>query len=84
MQAASIYADNPELRNFLEDIAEDEAWHYHVMGNAKEYLVSKPASIPAVSVDRETRNKIAGCFTDLQVCLEKNTLSIDELIRKTV
>ena len=84
LQAASLYADHPKLRKFLEDIAEDEAWHYHVMGSAKEYLASKPDLVPPVSVDKETRNKITKCFTDLQVGLEKNTLSIDELIMKIV
>jgi len=82
LQAASIYTDPPELREFLEDLAEDEAWHYDVMERAKEYLVSETASVPAISVDKETKNEITGCFTNLQTGVEKNTLSIDELIKK--
>ncbi len=62
LQAASIFADDPKLKMFLEDIAEEEAWHYHVMGSAKEYLASIPALVPAISVDKETNNKIIGCF----------------------
>ncbi len=84
LQAASIYADHPELRNFLDDLAEDEAWHYQVMGSAQEYFISKPAFVPAIIVDQETRNKISGSFSDLQVGLDKNSLSIDELIKKLV
>ncbi len=84
LQAASIFADDPKLKMFLEDIAEEEAWHYHVMGSAKEYLASIPALVPAISVDKETNNKIIGCFTDLQARLEKNTLSKAELIEKIV
>ena len=84
LQAASIYADHPKLRKFLEDIAEDETWHYHVMGSVKKYLASIPDLVPVISVDKDTRDKITECFTDLQVGLEKNTLSIDELLIKIV
>lgn len=82
LQAATIYADDPELRTFLEDIAEDEAWHYHIMTNAKEYLASIPHLVPAISVDKTIRDKITECFTDLQASLEKNSLSKNELIMK--
>jgi len=55
---AEIYADDPEFKKFLEDAAEEEAWHYHVMGSAAEYLVSRPAPIPAISIDETTSGKI--------------------------
>ncbi|MDR4497633.1 MAG: response regulator [Candidatus Scalindua sp.] len=84
LKAASIYAGHPELRKFLEDIAEDEAWHYYVMGSAKEYFASIPDLVPVISVDKETREKIIECFTGLQAGLEENILSIDELIMKIV
>ncbi len=83
-QAASIYADDPKLKKFLEDLAEDEAWHYHIMGSAKEYLASTPAIAPAISVDKKTSDEIIGGFTDIQVSLEKNTLTVDELLKKIV
>jgi CheY-like chemotaxis protein len=84
LQAASIHADDPRLKKFLEDIAEDEAWHYHVMGSAKEYLASIPAIVPTISIDKETNDKIIGYFSDIQVSLEKKSCSINELIKKIV
>ena len=27
-QAATVYADDPQFKSFLEQIAEEEAWHY--------------------------------------------------------
>jgi hypothetical protein len=50
--AASIYVDDRKFKRFLELNAEDEAWHYHVMGSASEYLESIPKIIPAISVNK--------------------------------
>lgn len=59
LQAASIYVDDLSFKKFLEHTAEDEAWHYHVMGSAAEFIASKPEIIPVISVDQETKDKIS-------------------------
>ncbi|MBC8549591.1 MAG: response regulator [Candidatus Brocadiales bacterium] len=79
-QAASIYVNDPEFKRFFHNIAEDEAYHYHVMGSAAEYLASKPIIISAISVDKEIQDKIINNFYDMKNGLEQNTLSRDELI----
>lgn len=56
-QAASIYSSDDDLKKFLEHNAEDESWHYHVMGSAALFLASEPEYVPAISVDKETRAK---------------------------
>ena len=84
LQAASIYTDDPKLKKFFEHIAEDEAWHYHVMGSATEFLASIPALMPVISFDKEIKDKIIKSFSDIKVGLEQNTLSRDELIEKIV
>jgi len=81
---AEIYADDPEFKKFLEDAAEEEAWHYHVMGSAAEYLVSRPAPIPAISIDETTSGKILKYMSDMKDGLESNTISKDELVQKIV
>jgi len=55
-QAISIYSDDVFLK-FLEHNAEDEAWHYHVMGSAALFGDSEPDFTPAISIDQETKNK---------------------------
>lgn len=82
--AASIYSDDPVLKKFLEHTAEDESWHYHVMGSAAEYLTSAVDFIPAISIDQQTSNKIHRYFDDIQIGLEQKTLQRNELIEKIV
>ena len=83
-QAAISYSDDPQFRAFLENIAEDEAWHYHVMGSAAQYFSSKPVPVPAISVDEETSDSVMKYFADIRERLEKKTISKDELIEKIV
>ncbi len=83
-QAVSTFDDDPELKKFLDHISEDEAWHYHVMGSAAEYLSGKPDLIPAVSVDKDTNDKVIHHFFDIQAGLEHKTISRDDLIEKIV
>ena len=80
--AAAVYADDSQFRAFLEHNAEDEAWHYHVMGSAAEYFSSTPAPVPAVSMDKETSDDILKFFSGIREGLEKNTISKEEFIEK--
>lgn len=83
-QAASIYANDPELKTFLENSAEDEAWHFHVMGSAAEFLASEPDFTPAISVDQETRDKIINHLNEIKIGLEQNALSRKQLLENIV
>lgn len=84
LQAASIYADDPTFKNFLEHLAEDEAWHYHLMENAAVLLTSEPDLIPVISIDEETNEKIVKQLTDIKDGLEEKSLSKNELLEKIV
>ncbi len=84
LQAASIHKNDSKLKKFLESSAEDEAWHYHVMGSAAEYIASVPDFTPTISVDKETNEKIIGYLNEIKNGLEQNTLGRDELIEKIV
>ena len=83
-KAASIYADDLKFKRFLELNAEDEAWHYHVMGSASDFLESIPKIIPAISVNEGENSNIIKSFSEMKVGLEQNTLSKDELIEKII
>ncbi|GAX60373.1 histidine kinase [Candidatus Scalindua japonica] len=83
-QAASIYSDDDVFKKFLEHNAEDEAWHYHVMGSAALFLDSEPDFTVAISIDKETNEKIINQISTIKNGLEQNTLSKDELINKIV
>jgi len=81
-QAALAHADDPEFSAFLTRIAQDEAWHCSVMGQAQEYLASDQTCIQAVSVDPATNERIQRYFEEMQTGLDQQTLSRQELIEK--
>lgn len=82
--AASKYSHDHTLKNFLEHTAEDEAWHYHVMGSAAEFLASEPNYIPAITIDKETSDKIVRQISNLTNGLKQQTLQREELVDKIV
>ncbi len=82
LQAERTFVDEPDLQSFLSHLAEEEAWHYHVMGSAAEYLEKEPNLTPAISIDQETEDKIFGYFTEIKTGLEENTLTSNELVEK--
>ncbi len=84
LQAAAVYADDIKLKKFLDHTAEDEAWHYHVMGSAAEYISSIPEVIPAIYVDEQTSNKIIGLLNFIKFGIEQKSIGRDELIDKIV
>jgi CheY-like chemotaxis protein len=57
-KASEYFHDDPGLRQFLGHSAEDEAWHFHVMGSALNQLdrFGLPASM--VALDQETRERV--------------------------
>ena len=83
-QAALFYANDANLKNFLEHTAEEEAWHYHVMGSAADYLSTEPDFIPVIAVDDKTKDKITNYFLEINKGIEEGTLSRTELIEKIV
>ena len=84
LNAATVYADDPQFKAFLEHIAEDEAWYYHVMGSAAEYFNSTPPPVPVISVDKKTSDKVINFISDINERLEKKTISKAEFIEKIV
>jgi CheY-like chemotaxis protein len=84
VEAASVYAGDPQFKAFLENIAEDEVWHYHVMGSAAEYFNTTPPPVPAISVDKETSDRVMKYFSDMRESLNKKKMSKDELIERIV
>lgn len=83
-KAAAVYADDLKLKKFLDRSAEDEAWHYHIMGSAAEYLTSESVSPPVIAVDRDTSDRIINYFSDIRAGLERNSISKNELIEKII
>lgn len=56
--AASFFKEDKMLAAFLGTLGEDEAWHFHIMGSAAEYLRAHPEVKPSqIVLDEETRTR---------------------------
>ncbi len=57
--ASKLFPEDRNLTSFLEHIADDEAFHYHIMGSAAEYLVrSKSKTASSIIIDNSIKEKI--------------------------
>ncbi len=79
--AAVSFREKKELSEFLTDLAEDEAWHYHVMGSAAEYAGKKKLSVTSISIDNQTREKIESLFTANNRFLSEGDYTEQDLIK---
>lgn len=82
--AAEKYADDTKFKTFFESTAEDEAWHYHVMGSAANYFSLNPAPTPLIIIDKETDQKVSNLLSTIKAGLENDTYSSQELLEKVV
>ena len=56
-QAAERFQENKQLSAFFNKMAEDEAWHYHAMASANEYINKTDLSIePVIVIDEATES----------------------------
>jgi len=78
-RAAHYFSDDRDVKNFLEKMAEDEAWHFHTMGSAAENFRRLPLLISAVSIDTDTDKKINNLFIELSQKMDTGVLTKEEL-----
>jgi len=84
LEAAAVFSDDPQFKSFFEKIAKEEVLHDKIMERAEEYFSSAEAPVPAISIDKETIDRIKNLFSDIRKKLEKNTLLKKELAEKIV
>jgi CheY-like chemotaxis protein len=80
-KAADYFSADEELSTFLHDLAEDEAWHYHIMGSAAEYTRTHPEVEPLqLLLDARTREKIHAPFLENTRLLKQGLLTKDSIV----
>ncbi|MDJ0623506.1 MAG: response regulator [Desulfocapsaceae bacterium] len=84
LQASTQYEDDDQLTQFLQDIAEEEAWHYHVIGSATSLFEEYPETLSAITLDEKTSSRILNYFYELRDGLTNKSFSQDELLRRIV
>lgn len=83
-QGSTAFSADPSLSRFLETMAEEEAWHCQIIGDAANYIDSDDSFQPVISIDRETADKINSYFADLKDGFAKNTITRDGVLEKIV
>jgi two-component system, chemotaxis family, chemotaxis protein CheY len=64
---AQCYGDDKQVAGFLSELAEDEAWHYHLIGSACDVLAEAGESPRSeVAVDEATRERIEKPLRELR------------------
>ncbi len=82
--AARYFRGNRELVEFLEQLAEDEEGHYHMLSISAEQCEKAPAPPPSISVDRKTNEKIEDIFSKIAQHLADGTLSEETMLENIV
>jgi CheY-like chemotaxis protein len=81
--AAQKFKDDKKLSDFLKQLAEEEAWHSLIMGNAAAYFANKDVRA-AFALDAVTREKIEAPFLDCGQRLQAGALGQEHLVHCVV
>jgi CheY-like chemotaxis protein len=85
-RSAKYFHDDEKLAAFLNHIAEDEAWHYHVMASALEHYrnidYTVPATKPAITIDPQMDHTIKSALQEISDKLSANTLTKEFLFNQ--
>jgi len=82
--ASRQFTNDKKLSLFLRDLAEDEGWHYHIMGSAAEYLRKTSGIKSDLTLDSTTKEKIEYPFRRNQEMLSAGTLTKESIINGIV
>lgn len=78
--ASRQFADDHKLSAFLNHMAEDEGWHYHIMGSAAAYLRKEQDIKSELAVDSSVKDGIESPFTRCYEMLSLGTLTKESII----
>ena len=84
-KAAEKFKDRQELFSFLDHLAGDETWHYHLMGSAVEMLKKQGVSpVSVIAVDARTRANVEGALAKAFAKLEQPSLAAGALLESVM
>jgi hypothetical protein len=76
--AAALFPGEKELVMFLETLAEDEKRHCEILTEGSEFIKNIILP-PAISVDRDTGQRIDLCFKEVEKNIAKGSLTKEDL-----
>jgi len=79
--AAVLFKEDKEFMELLNHLAEDEAWHFHVMASAAEFLQSEAQRPPdIIALDSAAKARIEGPFNENKENISTGTLTKDSML----
>lgn len=79
-KAVEFFGHDVQLASLLEQLSEDEAWHFHIMGSAANFLGNRQDYPSFLAVDTATQIKLSAPLVKALASLEAKTLSQEQLI----
>ncbi len=83
-KAASYYAADPELSNFLECLAEDELLHFHLLANASECCCPDMVPDLILAFENDEEPNILRILAEVEAEIESETITKESLLNKVI
>jgi CheY-like chemotaxis protein len=84
-KTAKKIENEPVLSKFMEEMADDEAWHFHVMGSALQYLRSNSLEAgSAITLDNETKTTVETSLLTVKESIDNNSLNADTIFTNLI
>lgn len=85
LAAAASGRASGQLKVFLERLAEDEAWHYHLMGSAAELMrEQEEAPISSILVDAHARARVETPLLNLHEKIKQKNITEQDILQTIV
>ena len=78
--AVDLFKEDAVFAPFLNHLAEDEAWHFHVMGSAAEYFNHGKPRPADIILDDAVKARVEAPFHESRRKIEKGTLTKEALL----
>jgi len=80
-EAAGLFKEDKEFTELLNHLAEDEAWHFHVMASAAELLQSEAQRPPdIIALDSAAKARVESPFHENRKKISSGTLTRDSML----
>ena len=78
---AEIFFENDrEFARLLNHLAEDEAWHFHIMGSAADFYKSEPQRPACIILDDALMTRLEAPFHENRKMISAGTLTRDAML----
>ncbi len=75
-----IDSEDPRLAAFLRGLAKDEAWHFHIMASAADFIKRKGDIAAGIELDPQTKQKIEKPFIRARRLLAQNNITREQIL----